>query len=421
MTAMPARLGPRPLPLHLATAINAWMSSRAALTALNSGSLPWRPELAARASELADQLAAARNASRETATEATADGAFAAAVDTEVHQRLGRLASGIVTYRHHPYRRALAAPPVLWQAGTTKLLDYRPAGGRPVLFVPSLVNRAYVLDLAPGRSLLRWLADRPDGTGGALRPLLVDWDAPGAEERAFDLTDYVADRLDGALDVAVELAGGPVPVVGYCMGGLLALALAGRRDDAVRRLALLATPWDFHAERAGAAHTAAAALEAALPALDALGELPVDVVQALFYTLDPFLVIRKFLRFAELDPASARARDFVALEDWLNDGVGLALPTAAGCILGWYGENASANGTWRIAGTPVRPGDARMPALVLVPQRDRIVPPASARALADALPDATVRTHPLGHIGMVAGSRAPAAVWDELAGFLGAG
>ena len=61
------------------------------------------------------------------------------------------------------------------------------------MFVPSLVNRAYVLDLAPGRSMLRWLAER------GIRPVLLDWGWPGAAERSFTLTDYVAGRLERAL------------------------------------------------------------------------------------------------------------------------------------------------------------------------------------------------------------------------------
>ena len=54
---------------------------------------------------------------------------------------------------------AVAEPAVLWRGGSARLLDYGGAG-RPVLFVPSLVNRAYILDLAPGRSLVRHLAAR---------------------------------------------------------------------------------------------------------------------------------------------------------------------------------------------------------------------------------------------------------------------
>ncbi len=58
---------------------------------------------------------------------------------------------------------------MLWRDGSTRLLDYRPAGGAPLLVVPSLINRAYILDLAPGRSLLRHLAEAgPAAAAGRL-------------------------------------------------------------------------------------------------------------------------------------------------------------------------------------------------------------------------------------------------------------
>ena len=330
-------------------------------------------------------------------------------------RRAEALAQGIAAYRAHPWRRNLPAPPVLWREGTTSLLDFGSPGGMPVLVVPSLINRAYILDLAQGRSLMRWLS------GQGLRPLLVDWDAPGPAERALDLTGYVAGRLSGALEQARALAeGAAVPVIGYCMGGLLALALAAHRPDAVSRLALLATPWDFHAERAETARIAGTMLDLWEPALEALGELPVDLLQALFWTIDPLQVVRKFVAFAALDPASPRAADFVAIEDWLNDGVGLALPVARECLAGWYGANTPARGEWRIAGRRVDPGRIAVPSLVVVPSQDRIVPPPSARALAARLRQADILSPAAGHIGMVAGARAEEAVWRPLAAFLAA-
>ena len=60
--------------------------------------------------------------------------------------------------------------------------------------VPSLINRAYILDLAPETSLLRYLA------AAGMRPLLVDWGSPGAVERGFGLTEYIAGRLEAAAD-----------------------------------------------------------------------------------------------------------------------------------------------------------------------------------------------------------------------------
>jgi len=337
---------------------------------------------------------------------------FAAALEGALREEADAFLTGLERYRCHPYRRRLAEPPVLWAEGTTRLLDYRPQGGAPVLVVPSLINRAYILDLDGERSLLRHLATL------GLRPLLVDWGRPGALERGFTLTDYIAGRLDGAFAAAASRAGAPLAVLGYCMGGLLALALAQRQPDGIAALALLATPWDFHAEQAANARLLGSIADALAALCAPLGEVPVDLLQSLFAALDPLLVLRKFARFAALDPAGSEATSFVALEDWLNDGVPLALPVARECLAGWYGENTPPQGLWRVAGRAVAPRAVRVPTLVVLPSHDRIVPPATAAALAAALPRASRLAPPLGHIGMIAGRRAPAEVWQPLGRFL---
>jgi polyhydroxyalkanoate synthase len=280
--------------------------------------------------------------------------------------------------------------------------------------VPSLINRAYILDLAPEKSLLRFLAAE------GLRPLLVEWGRPTDLERAFTLTDYVAGRLERAAEAAVDAAGVPVAVVGYCMGGLLALALAERRPALVAALALLATPWDFHAERAAQARLVGRLAEPLARAFVLLGEVPVDLLQLLFAALDPWLALRKFSRFAALAPGSSEERDFVAVEDWLNDGVPLALPVARECLGGWYGANTPGRGNWVVAGRPVLPERVGAPSLVVLPAHDRIVPPKTAAVLAEALPAAERLAPPIGHIGMMVAREARRQVWRPLAHWLSA-
>lgn len=272
------------------------------------------------------------------------------------------------------------------------------------MFVPSLVNRAHVLDLAPERSMLRWLAGRE------MRVLLLDWGWPGEVERSFTLTDYVAGRLERALLAAPK----GVVLAGYCMGGLLALAAALRRPDRVRALALLATPWDFHAQGAEQPRKLAGIIPMLEPAMTATRSLPIDALQSLFAALEPGGVAAKYRAFARLDQASERARMFVALEDWLNDGVPLAAPVARECLAGWYGENTPGRGVWRIAGWPVVPQGLDMPSFVAVPGRDRIVPPESALPLAAWIRGAVLHQPTAGHVGMVAGSTAERALWEPL-------
>jgi poly(3-hydroxyalkanoate) synthetase len=329
---------------------------------------------------------------------------FAAEVAREVLRQDRALVAGIAAYRRHPWQRDLPDPPAIWAEGGSRILDYGGQGPR-TLFVPSLVNRAHVLDLDQGASMMRWLA------ANGVRPLLLDWGWPDEAARRFTLTDVIAGRLERAL-----AASGADAVAGYCMGGLLALAAAQRRPDLVKRLALLATPWDFHAPDPEPGQALARALPLLEPAMRLGGAMGVDALQVFFALLDPWGIAAKYRAFASLDPASPRARRFVALEDWLNDGVPLAAPVARECLAGWYGANAPARGAWVVAGMPVDPRAVRAEMFVAIPARDRIVPPESALPL--ALPGATVIRPAAGHIGMAAGVGAEAALWRPLRGWL---
>ena len=106
----------------------------------------------------------------------------------------------------------------------------------------------------------------------------------------------------------MHAAGGPVVLAGYCMGGLLTLAAALRRPDLVRGLALLATPWDFHADGRALAPAPGrhpAAVRACL--LAATGTLPVDALQTLFaLPATPASHRRKVSRLRPYGPGGGR-------------------------------------------------------------------------------------------------------------------
>lgn len=392
------RLGPRPLAGQLATANLMAVTSLAALPLVRKGSFAWNASLRSSAAALAPHLVAADPAKL---TEAVARAWI---------ERLEAMMRGVAAYRAHPYRRTLADPPVVWSEGPTRLLDYGAGNAGPVtFFVPSLVNRAYILDLSARRSLMRHLASLGH------RPLLFDWGEPDDPETS--VADLIAGRLTRALAAATALAGGPVILAGYCMGGTMATALAALRPAEVQALALLAAPWDFHAARPVAARTAAL-LGEALMHLSPDGFLPVDQLQMMFLGNDPDLVVRKFQAFAALDPASDAAADFVALEDWANDGVPLAGAVARECFSAWYGDNCPVNGSWMVGGQAVRPEALDIPALVVAPANDRLVPTASALSLARALTRAEVLRPPSAHVGMVVGPEAPVTLWAPLAAWI---
>jgi polyhydroxyalkanoate synthase len=343
----------------------------------------------------------------ETSQKTEADQADLAALFASVAAQDAALISGIAAYRRHGYQRDLADPPVIWSEGETRLFDHG-GTGPAVLFVPSLVNRAYILDLMQDASFMRWLA-----ANGA-HPFLLDWGWPGEIERGFSLTDYIAGRLERAI-AAIP---GPIILAGYCMGGLLALAAALRAPAKISALALLATPWDFHAADAAQAKKLSESLAMLEPMMKFTGTMPIDALQTLFTMIDPFGVGEKYRDFAGQDPNSARAQRFVAMEDWLADGVPLSAPIARETLGGWYGANSPAAGKWRVAGLAVQPEKLEKPCFIAAPARDKLVPPESVRPLAKTIAGATYIEPRAGHIGMIAGTNARHALWEPFKAWL---
>lgn len=322
---------------------------------------------------------------------------------------------GIKAYQDHDYRRPPNPMPVVWRAGTACL--YHCPARRPVaaaLIVPSMINRSHILDLLPDKSFTRWLAMQ------GIDVYLLDWGNP-ADDDTLSMDDIVMRRLLPAINAAAAQAGRKLPLygIGYCMGGTL-LAAAATRADALSGAAFLASPWDFHAGDRILQNHIVAGTPSALQMMASRPALPVDWIQSVFAAVNEERTVHKFANFAAMNQYSREAELFVAVEDWLNDGLDLPAPLARACITEWYGENKPGNGTWVIDGTSVDPAAVDFPALVVAPSRDRLVPADSALALARRLPRAAVLNPDIGHIGMMTG-RGAEAVWGRVAAWIKTG
>ena len=316
----------------------------------------------------------------------------------ESPDRRAKALAGLAAYQRADRSAAWPRPAAAHRIGRAALLDYGGAG-RPVVFVPSLINPPFVLDLAPGRSLLRWLA------GQGVRPLLLDWGSPAPDERGLDIAGHVETLL---LPLIARLEEPPV-LAGYCLGGTMAIMAAAARP--VAGVALIAAPWRFGGFGAHARAEIAELWATAEPSCRALGLVPMEVLQSGFWRLDPARTIAKYEAFADLDPESGKARQFVALEDWAN--AGAPLTYAAGAqLFDFFEHDVPGNGGLSIAGQRVDPAALPCPVVDFVSTTDRIVPATSAAGVADT------RTLGAGHVGMIVGGRARAQLWEPLAGWL---
>jgi polyhydroxyalkanoate synthase len=333
------------------------------------------------------------------------------AVAHEAESRFHNFLKGINLYQASPYRRLASDPPVIWQRGATRVLDYGDASNPSapiVLCIPSLVNRSYILDLAEDNSMLRYLASKN------LRPILVDWGEMSEQERGFSLEDYIEKDLKPILEF---LSPQPIYVVGYCMGGLLATALA-QLTPKIKSLVLLATPWDFHVDQDWLLPYLEGCSEFLEQIINSSNELSVEMIQFMLNALNPLSVIKKFRSLGKNEQNAETLNKFSAVEDWLNDCVPLAPQVAKECLFGWYRDNTPNRGNWQISGQTITPENLNIPTLVIIPQRDVIVPPSSAQALANKIASCQVLKPQLGHIGAIVGRSACKEVWEPMIHFL---
>jgi len=314
---------------------------------------------------------------------------------------LGRALAGLRRYQMAERPPPMPPAPIVARAGRASLRDYGGGGTGPaVVFIPSLINPSSVLDLGPDRSLLRWLA------GQGVRVLLVDWGTPTPDDAGQDLAAHVESMLLPLLDSLDR----PPALVGYCLGGTMAIAAAALRP--VPALALIATPWVFSGYPATARDALAGLWREAAPIAKQLGLLPIETLQAAFWQLDPARIATRFAAFA----TQTDIADFLLLEDWANDGPPIALAAARDLFDACYRDDRPGTGRWAVAGQRIDPAMIACPILDILSTSDRIVP--AATALSGIVPHAISHRIALGHVGMVVGTRARDALWLPLRDWL---
>jgi len=318
---------------------------------------------------------------------------------------------GVQKYQQYDGDVARPALQEVWRAGQVSVSCLAACDGAPLLMLPSMINRSSILNLTEDRSLMQYFADQ------GLCPYLLDWGESVQDDGQGDIDTLLQNRLLPALRYVRERHGAPVHVLGYCMGGLVAAALAVHGRGGVASVAFLATPWDFHAGVGALRQRVDFWMPTATSTMQQKGFLDQDWMQTVFASLDPAMTCDKFMKFAQAEAGSAEEALFIAIEDWLNEGVHLPLGIAQMCLQDWFVQNKPAGRAWRVMGKLIDPAAIDVPALVVASRKDRLVEYDCAKVLGDQLPQATMVEPDCGHIGMIAGRRAIDEAWQPMAAF----
>ena len=307
----------------------------------------------------------------------------------------------------------------VWSRGKTTLYRYLPLSAtthaRPVLISFALVNRPYVLDLSPERSLVRRLLE------AGLEVYLIDWGEPEDADRHIDLDEYIEQHLGGSVRcIRARHGGEQLTLLGVCQGGVLGLCYAALHPQDIANLITLTTPVDFHTPE-NLLSKWVRGLDTAL--LESCGNVPGELLNGLFLTLMPLrLTQQKYVRLLTGQPDQRAVEDFVRMEKWIFDSPPQSAAALAQFVRWFYQENRLVRDTLSIGGRRVHLREIRQPLLNLYARADHIVPASASRVLGDHIGsrDYTGCAIATGHIGMYVSRAAGAEVPRRITSWLAA-
>lgn len=314
----------------------------------------------------------------------------------------------------HKPEVAITPHDVIWTRNKMRLLRYhRPDDvihqPVPLLFVPSVINRYYILDLQPGKSLVEFLAKQ------GFDVFIIDWGKPQSEDRYITFDDVIERLLGGCMRHIRKITGEPqVHLVGHCLGGMLTLAYASLHQQEVATLVNMTTPVDL--THGGILRTWTKLMNVDLM-VDALGNAPWPLLQMSFHMLKPMTNLQKSAFLYERLWDDPTVDSFMAMETWSNDNVSISGEFFRTYIKELYQKNALFEGKLLIDGQRVDLRSIKVPVLNIAAAGDHIAPEPAVVALDQIIPQTQNMVVKGGHVGSIVSRRASKKLWPQLASF----
>jgi polyhydroxyalkanoate synthase len=277
----------------------------------------------------------------------------------------------------------------------------------PILIVYALVNRPYIVDLQEGRSLVANLLNL------GMDVYITDWGYPSRSDRFLTLDDYINGYINNCVDVVRDRHNlEQINLLGICQGGAFSLCYSSIYPEKVKNLITMVTPVDFHIKEGllnvwGGSTLGSQALDVDLM-VDTLGNIPGDFMNLEFLLLKPFqLGIQKYIDLLDTIESEDKLLNFLRMEKWIFDSPDQAGEAYRQFMKDFYQGNKLIKGEVEIGEKRVNLENIRIPILNIYAEQDHLVPPASSLALEKYIgsEDYTVRSFPVGHIGMYVSSK----------------
>ena len=315
---------------------------------------------------------------------------------------------------------------LVWTLNKAKLYRYSPVASEarrhrvPLLLVFAIMNRPSILDLRPGHSFVEFMV------GHGFDVYLLDWGAPGIEDRGMKLDDYAMEYLPRAIRKMKAISGSDVfSMLGWCIGAILTTIYAAMKpDDGLRNLLLLTAPLDFSKrDSLTFARWTDERYFDIDKVLDAFGNMPGEMIDYGARCLKP--VDNFVTNYCKLwdnleNPRVLEA--WHAMNTWVTDNIPMAGAAYRQLIVELYRKNALIHNKLRIKNELVNLGRINANLLTVIAEGDHITPPCQSEAILNLVSSMDKEAYrvPGGHIGIMAGSSAHRTTWPHIEQWLSA-
>lgn len=282
----------------------------------------------------------------------------------------------------------------------------------PLVIVYAVINRPYLLDLEPGRSVVGRFLER------GFDVYLVDWGEPSRLDARLGLGDYADRYLANAVSAVCERTGSDtVDLLGYCTGGTLATIFTALHPDRVNALGLLAPVLAFDTTGGIFRYWGREEYHDPARVVEAFGTVPGEWLAGEFSMVAPVEhYLARYVRHLANIQDEAVARRFARRLRWGMDTVDVPGELYRQFLVDLYRENRLMRGELTVDGTLVDLDGITMPVVDVVGTDDQFVPVEASRPFLEAIPseDTDLLEVPTDHVGLSISERAHEDAWPRV-------